>query len=42
MLPTDGRCVSVHFKWFTFNMPSEHAQITLRDVHIGAAALHSR
>jgi hypothetical protein len=34
--------VSVDFQWFTFNMPSEPAQIALRAVRVGgAAALYS-
>jgi alkylation response protein AidB-like acyl-CoA dehydrogenase len=32
IVPTDASGFSVDFMWWTFNMPSDHAEVTLRDV----------
>jgi acyl-CoA dehydrogenase len=32
LVPTDTAGFSVDFLWWTFNMPSDHAEVTLRDV----------
>jgi alkylation response protein AidB-like acyl-CoA dehydrogenase len=39
LVPTDAPGFSVDFYWWTFNMPTDHAEVTLRDVHVGDDAL---
>ena len=39
IVPTDTAGFSVDFMWWTFNMPSDHAEVTLRDVRVPASAL---
>jgi len=36
IVPTDTPGFDVEFMWWTFNMPSEHAELTLRDVRVPA------
>ena len=35
LVPTDVAGFSVDFMWWTFNMPTDHAEATLRDVRVG-------
>jgi alkylation response protein AidB-like acyl-CoA dehydrogenase len=39
LVPTDAPGFSVDFYWWTFNMPTDHAEVTLRDVHVGDDAV---
>jgi len=39
LVPTDTPGFTVEFFWWTFNMPSDHAEVTLRDVRVGETAL---
>jgi alkylation response protein AidB-like acyl-CoA dehydrogenase len=39
LVPTDARGVSVDFMWWTFNMPSDHAEVSLRDVRVPDSAI---
>jgi alkylation response protein AidB-like acyl-CoA dehydrogenase len=39
LVPTDAPGFSVDFMWWTFNMPSDHAEVTLRDVRVPASAV---
>src|SRR5204863_6824233 len=39
LVPTDAAGFSVDFFWWTFNMPTDHAEVTLRDVRVPAAAV---
>ncbi|HEU4974094.1 MAG TPA: acyl-CoA dehydrogenase family protein [Baekduia sp.] len=39
MVPTGTEGVSVDFHWFTFNMPTDHSEVTLRDVRVGDSAI---
>jgi acyl-CoA dehydrogenase len=39
LVPGDCRGVDVEFQWWTFNMPSDHAEIVLNDVSVPPAAL---
>ena len=39
LVPTDAEGFSVDFFWWTFNMPTDHAEVTLRDVRVPAAAV---
>jgi len=39
LVPTDAPGFSVDFLWWTFNMPSDHAEVTLRDVRVPASAV---
>src|SRR5262249_25488019 len=39
MVPTDDPGLTVEFQWFTFNMPSDHAEVTLRDVRVSDDAI---
>ena len=34
LVPTDAEGFSVDFMWWTFNMPSDHAEVTLTDVRV--------
>lgn len=39
LVPTDTPGFSVPFYWWTFNMPSDHGEVELRDVTVGADAV---
>ncbi len=39
LVPTDTPGLSVDFHWFSMNMPTDHAEVTLRDVHVGDGAI---
>jgi alkylation response protein AidB-like acyl-CoA dehydrogenase len=39
IVPRDVPGLSVDFFWWTFNMPSDHAEVTLRDVRVGGEAI---
>jgi acyl-CoA dehydrogenase len=36
LVPTDAQGFAVPFMWWTFNMPSDHAEVTLQDVRVGS------
>jgi alkylation response protein AidB-like acyl-CoA dehydrogenase len=42
LVPTDAPGFSVDFMWWTFNMPTDHAEVTLTDVRVGKDALFGR
>ena len=39
LVPTGAPGVSVDFMWWTFNMPSDHAEVTLEGVRVGDEAI---
>jgi alkylation response protein AidB-like acyl-CoA dehydrogenase len=39
IVPRDAPGLDVEFMWWTFNMPSDHAEVSLRDVHVGEDAI---
>ncbi|NNL86549.1 MAG: acyl-CoA dehydrogenase family protein [Myxococcales bacterium] len=39
LVPTDLPGFKVEFMWWTFNMPSDHAEVSLRDVRVGNEAI---
>jgi acyl-CoA dehydrogenase len=39
VVPVDTPGFSVDFMWWTFNMPTDHAEVTLRDVRVPATAM---
>jgi acyl-CoA dehydrogenase len=39
IVPVDTPGFSVDFMWWTFNMPTDHAEVSLRDVRVGADAI---
>ena len=39
IVPTDLPGFSVDFMWWTFNMPSDHAEVTLREVRVPNSAI---
>lgn len=39
IVPADAPGFSVDFLWWTFNMPSDHAEVTLKDVHVPQSAI---
>ena len=39
LVPTDADGFSVDFFWWTFNMPTDHAEVTLTDVRVGSDAV---
>jgi len=39
LVPTDTEGFSVDFFWWTFNMPTDHAEVTLTDVRVGPEAV---
>jgi alkylation response protein AidB-like acyl-CoA dehydrogenase len=39
LVPTDAPGFSVDFMWWTFNMPSDHAEVTLDGVRVPASAI---
>ncbi len=42
LVPTDTPGFSVDYMWWTFNMPSDHAEVTLRGVRVPDSALVHR
>ena len=39
LVPTDAPGFSVDFHWWTLNMPTDHAEVTLRDVRVPGSAV---
>jgi alkylation response protein AidB-like acyl-CoA dehydrogenase len=39
LVPSDAPGFSVDYMWWTFNMPSDHAEVTLRDVRVPDSAI---
>jgi len=39
LVPTDAEGFSVEFFWWTFNMPTDHAEVTLTDVRVDPEAV---
>ncbi|MGA0862804.1 MAG: acyl-CoA dehydrogenase family protein [Ilumatobacteraceae bacterium] len=39
LVPTDSPGFKVEFFWWTFNMPTDHAEVSLNDVRVGADAV---
>jgi acyl-CoA dehydrogenase len=39
MVPSETPGLRVEFQWFTFNMPSDHSEVTLRDVRVPGDAI---
>jgi acyl-CoA dehydrogenase len=39
IVPRDAQGLSVDFYWWTFNMPTDHAEVTLKDVRVGDEAI---
>jgi alkylation response protein AidB-like acyl-CoA dehydrogenase len=39
LVPTDLPGFEVEFMWWTFNMPSDHAEVSLREVRVGHEAI---
>jgi alkylation response protein AidB-like acyl-CoA dehydrogenase len=42
LVPTDAPGFTVEFMWWTFNMPSDHAEVTLKDVRVPHDAILGR
>ena len=42
LVPTDAPGFNVDFFWWTFNMPTDHAEVTMTDVRVGQDALFGR
>ncbi|MET0901606.1 MAG: acyl-CoA dehydrogenase family protein [Acidimicrobiales bacterium] len=42
LVPTDASGFNVDFFWWTFNMPTDHAEVTMTDVRVGKDALFGR
>src|SRR5918993_2427014 len=42
LVPCDAPGFSVDFFWWTFNMPTDHAEVTMTDVRLGAEAVFGR
>ncbi len=42
LVPTDAPGFNIDFYWWTFNMPTDHAEMTMTDVRVGADALFGR
>jgi acyl-CoA dehydrogenase len=42
IVPTDAPGFSVDFMWWTFNMPTDHAEVSLREVRVPATAMLGR
>jgi len=40
LVPTDAPGVSVDFMWWTYNMPSDHAEVTFENVRVPASSLY--
>jgi acyl-CoA dehydrogenase len=39
LVPCDAPGFTIDFFWWTFNMPTDHAEVTLRDVRVGPEAV---
>src|SRR4029078_5543545 len=39
LVPTDAEGFSVDFFWWTFNMPTDHAEVSIRDVRVPGTAV---
>ena len=42
IVPVETEGFSVDFMWWTFNMPSDHAEVTMKDVRVPATAILGR
>jgi acyl-CoA dehydrogenase len=42
LVPTDAPGFSVDFMWWTFNMPTDHAEVTMTDVRVGPETVFGR
>jgi acyl-CoA dehydrogenase len=42
LVPTDAPGFDIDFYWWTFNMPTDHAEMTMTDVRVGNDALFGR
>jgi len=42
LVPTDAPGFSVDFFWWTFNMPTDHAEVSLKDVRVPMSAVFGR
>jgi len=42
LVPTDAPGFNIDFYWWTFNMPTDHAEVTLTDVRVGDDAVFGR
>ncbi len=42
LVPTDSPGFKVEFFWWTFNMPTDHAEVSMADVRVPASALFGR
>jgi len=42
LVPTNAEGFKVEFFWWTFNMPTDHAEVSLTDVRVGADAVFGR
>jgi acyl-CoA dehydrogenase len=42
LVPTDAPGFKVEFFWWTFNMPTDHAEVSMTDVRVPASALFGR
>jgi alkylation response protein AidB-like acyl-CoA dehydrogenase len=42
LVPTDAEGFSVDFFWWTFNMPTDHAEVTMTDVRVPSTAVFGR
>src|SRR4051812_6724536 len=42
LVPTDAPGFKVEFFWWTFNMPTDHAEVTMTDVRVPASAVFGR
>ena len=42
LVPTDAPGFNVDFFWWTFNMPTDHAEVSLKDVRVSDSALFGR
>ena len=42
LVPTDSPGFKVEFFWWTFNMPTDHAEVSMKDVRVGNDAVFGR
>ena len=42
LVPTDSPGFNVDFFWWTFNMPTDHAEVSMKDVRVGSDAVFGR
>jgi alkylation response protein AidB-like acyl-CoA dehydrogenase len=42
LVPTDAAGFTVEYFWWTFNMPTDHAEVTLQDVRVPQSAVFGR